>query len=183
MLYCIVIFSKYRDTSIYRYVPHITTFIHFFSVSVLLPCMHPISSRSHKILLLFTSHCQLSISQCYCDCCELFGTLLLWLTILHSKEFGGKKLPSLAYYVQRFGNFCQWHIFVILILSCTNRIVAPSNQSIIALISMEVYNSPLKFQRDLVRSTIENVWENHDFQNSIYDDACMQSLWNFKGLL
>ena len=154
-----------------------------FISSFSLTTMHAYSSKSHKILLLFTSHCQLSISQCYCDCCELFGTLLLWLTIPYSKEFGGKKLPSLAYCVQRFGNFCQWHILVILILSYTNRIVAPSNQSIIALIGLEVYNGPLKFQRDLVHSIIENVLENHDFQNSISDDVCMQSLWNFKGLL
>ena len=39
----------------------------------------------------------------------------------------------------------QWHIFIILIVSCTNVIVAPSKMSIITSIGMEVYNS---VQRD-----------------------------------
>ena len=73
---------------------------------------------------------------------------------------------------------------------------ALSNQSIIALIGMEVYNSfflnfkeiayihheiesfenhsfPIHFLlwRTTLSSIIENVWENHDFQNSISDDV------------
>ena len=32
-------------------------------------------------------------------------------------------------------------------------------------------------------TTIENVWENHDFKSVITHDVHMQSLWNFKGLL
>ena len=39
------------------------------------------------------------------------------------------------------------NIFIIQIISCTKIIVAASNQSNIALIGMEVYNSPLKFER------------------------------------
>ena len=38
--------------------------------------------------------------------------------------------------------------FIILIVSSTNIIVAPSNPSIMPSISLEIYNSPLKFQRD-----------------------------------
>ena len=46
-------------------------------------------------------------------------------------------------------------MFVIPIVSCTSTLVAPSNLSIIALLSnMEVYNSSLKFKK------IENV--NHE---------------------
>ena len=87
--------------------------------------------------------------------------------------------------------------------SCTNVIVAHSNLSIIASIGMGVYNSPLKFQRDCICvswdiaimvfpcCTVEdkivlrniNVWENHDFKNSISHALCVQSLVNFKGLL
>ena len=37
------------------------------------------------------------------------------------------------------------HIFIILIVSCINIIVAPSNLSFIASIGMEVYSSPLKY--------------------------------------
>ena len=42
----------------------------------------------------------------------------------------------------------QWHIFIILIVSCTSTIVAPSNLNIIGSIGMEVHNSPYKFKRD-----------------------------------
>ena len=36
----------------------------------------------------------------------------------------------------------QWHIFVILIVSCTSTIVAPSNLIITGSIGMKIYNSP-----------------------------------------
>ena len=42
----------------------------------------------------------------------------------------------------------EWHIFIILIVSCINVIVAPGNPSIITSVGMEVYNSVVKFQRD-----------------------------------
>ena len=38
--------------------------------------------------------------------------------------------------------FLEWHIFVILIVSCISTIVAPSNLIITASTGMEVYNSP-----------------------------------------
>ena len=43
----------------------------------------------------------------------------------------------------------QWDIFVILIISCVNVIVAPGNPSIITSVGMEVYNSVLKFSKRL----------------------------------
>ena len=42
----------------------------------------------------------------------------------------------------------KWHIFIILTVSLTRTIVAPSNLCIIAPIGMEVYNSALKLKRD-----------------------------------
>ena len=44
----------------------------------------------------------------------------------------------------------KWHIFIILIVSCISTIVAPSNLIIIVSVSMEVYNSSLKFQIDCI---------------------------------
>ena len=44
-------------------------------------------------------------------------------------------------YIRTFTFFDQWHIFIILIVSCISSIVARSNLSIIALIGMEVYKS------------------------------------------
>ena len=42
----------------------------------------------------------------------------------------------------------QWHIFIILIVSCANIIVAPVNLSTISSVGMEVYNS-LKISKRL----------------------------------
>ena len=47
----------------------------------------------------------------------------------------------------------QWHIFIILIVSCANVIVAPGNLSIVLSVGMEVYNSVFKFQRDCTRTS------------------------------
>ena len=42
----------------------------------------------------------------------------------------------------------EWHIFVILIVSCISTLVTPRNLSFIASIGMEMYKSPLKFLTD-----------------------------------
>ena len=48
------------------------------------------------------------------------------------------------------------HIFIILIVLCTIIIVAPSNLSIIALIGMEVYNSPTDFK--MIAHVNHEIW-------------------------
>ena len=61
----------------------------------------------------------------------------------------------------------EWHIFVILIVSCIITLVAPSNLIIIASIGMEVYKSPLKFQADCIYTSQDMVflksWFSHTF--------------------
>ena len=93
----------------------------------------------------------------------------------------------------------QWYIFIILIVSCIITLVAPSNQIIIKSLGMEVCKSPLKFQADCIYTSQDmvflkswfshtfvlwwagvahhntNVWENHDFKNTISCDVYMQS--------
>ena len=62
---------------------------------------------------------------------------------------------------------CQWHIFIILIVSCIITLVAPSNLIIIASLGMEVYKSPLKFQADCIYTSQDMVflksWFSHTF--------------------
>ena len=61
----------------------------------------------------------------------------------------------------------EWHIFVILIVSCIITLVAPSNLIIIASIGMEVYKSSLKFQADCIYTSQDMVflksWFSHTF--------------------
>ena len=75
-------------------------------------------------------------------------------------------------------------MFIILIVSCTDIIVAPDNFGAISSVGMKVYNIPLKFKeiahtsheilhfkimihfvlwRTTLSSTIQNAWENHEF--------------------
>ena len=61
----------------------------------------------------------------------------------------------------------QWHIFIILIVSCIIILVALSNLIIIASLGMEVYKSPLKFQADCIYTSQDMVflksWFSHTF--------------------
>ena len=50
----------------------------------------------------------------------------------------------------------EWHIFVILIVSCISTLVAPNNLSVIASIGVEVYNSPLNFKK--IVYTYHEMW-------------------------
>ena len=45
-------------------------------------------------------------------------------------------------------NSSQWHIFITLIVSCTNTTVTPRNLNFISSAGMEVYSIPSKFQTD-----------------------------------
>ena len=61
----------------------------------------------------------------------------------------------------------EWHIFIILIVSCIITLVAPSNLIIITSLGMEVYKSPLKFQADCIYTSQDMVflksWFSHTF--------------------
>ena len=73
------------------------------------------------------------------------------------------QLKSVNYQVK----LLQWHIFIILIVSCIITLVAPSNLIIITSLGMEVYKSPLKFQADCIYTSQDMVflksWFSHTF--------------------
>ena len=79
----------------------------------------------------------------------------------------GGKLSRFFTQSRMFSHELQWHIFVILIVSCIITLVAPSNLIIIASIGMEVYKSPLKFQADCIYTPQDMVflksWFSHTF--------------------